>query len=403
MKNSASIKATLYIHKTLKNGQHPIILQIIKDRKIKKISIGYSAKMDEWDFSENKPSKKHPLRKELETVISMKMAILSKQVLELEMQSGDYSAETVVKKVKRKKASASVIGYFNEVILELRKNNRIGNADTYQTCKNVINSYIGGKDLAFFDIDYAFLNKLENSWKQKGLKESTISNYMRTLRAVFNLAIKEEIIEPSVYPFKNYKIGSLNTVTQKRALNRAQITAIEKLKLPIDSQRSFAKNIFLFSYYSMGTNFVDIAELTKKNIVNEQLQYTRTKTHKLYNTPLHPKAKIILNYYLSIQTDKYIFPIYSEQSHKTAQQKANRLHKVLQIVNKNLKEIAEKCNILENLTTYVARHSSATILKREGVSTSKIKDLLGHETEEITQVYLDSFENSELTTAVNLL
>ena len=113
MKNSASIKATLYIHKTLKNGQHPIILQIIKDRKIKKISIGYSAKKDEWDFSENKPSKKHPLRKELEAVINMKMANLSKQVLALEIQTVDYSAETVVKKVKRKKASTSVIVFFD--------------------------------------------------------------------------------------------------------------------------------------------------------------------------------------------------------------------------------------------------------------------------------------------------
>lgn len=403
MKNSASIKATLYIHKTLKNGQHPIILQIIKDRKIKKISIGYSAKKDEWDFSENKPSKKHPLRKELEAVINMKMANLSKQVLALEMQTVDYSAETVVKKVKRKKASTSVIGFFDEVITGLKKDNRIGNAEIYQTCKNVLNTFTGDKDLAFFDIDYSFLIKLESSWKKKGWKESSISTYMRTLRALFNRAIKEDVIEASVYPFKIYKIASLNTVTQKRALNRAQITSIENLKLPKNTAIWHAQNIFLFSYYSMGTNFVDIAELTKKNIVNEQLQYTRTKTHKLYNTPLHPKAQIILNNYISIQTDKYIFPVYSEQTHKTAQQKANRLHKVLQNVNKNLKEIAEKCNISENLTTYVARHSSATILKREGISTSKIKDLLGHETEEITQVYLDSFENSELTTAVNLL
>ena len=152
MKNSASIKVTLYIHKTLKNGQHPIIIQIIKDRKIKKISIGYSAKKDEWDFTENKPSKKHPLRKELETVINMKMAILSKQVLALELQSDDYSAETVVKRVQRKKASTSIIGFFDEVIVDLRKNNRIGNADIYQTCKNVINTFINGKDLAFIDV-----------------------------------------------------------------------------------------------------------------------------------------------------------------------------------------------------------------------------------------------------------
>jgi len=175
------------------------------------------------------------------------------------------------------------------------------------------------------------------------------------------------------------------------------------LQLPVNSVLWQAQTIFLFSYYSMGTNFVDIANLTTENIAADHLQYTRTKTHKLYNTPLHPSAKKILAHYICIQTDKYIFPIYSEKIHITAQQKANRLHKVMQRVNRDLKIIAQMCGISETLTTYVARHSAATILKREGVSTSKIKDLLGHETEEITQVYLDSFENSELSAAVGLL
>ena len=403
MKNSASVKPTLFIHKTLKNGEHPIIIQIIKDRKVRKISIGYSGKKDEWDFINNKPSKRHPLRKELEAIINKKVAELSKEVLALDLHTENYSAETVVKKVRRKKAAFSVTGYFDEVITDLKKNNRIGNADIYQTCKNVLNTYTENKDIAFSEIDYIFLNRLENYWRGKGWKESSISAYMRTLRALFNRAIKEEIISPTIYPFKTYKIGKLSTLTQKRALNEKQIAQIENLVLPMDSTIWHAKNIFLFSYYSMGTNFVDIANLTNENIFNDQLQYTRTKTHKLYNTPLHPKAKQILDYYRSVQNDKYLFPIYSEKAHMTAQQKANRLHKVMQRVNKDLKTIAEKCEITETLTTYVARHSAATSLKRKGVSTTVIKDLLGHETEEITQVYLDSFENSELTSAVNLL
>jgi site-specific recombinase XerD len=403
MKNSASIKPILYIHKELKNGKYPVIIQIIKDRKVRKISLGYSAKKDEWDFQNNKPSKKHPERKELEAVINKKMAILSKQVLTLDLETEDYSAKTVVTKVKRKRVSVSVIEYFDEVVNALKKANRIGNSEIYQTCKNVLLTYSDNKELSFAEIDYSFLNKLENSWRGKGWKESSISAYMRTLRALFNRAIKEEIIPATMYPFKTYKVGKLNTITQKRALNREQITEIENLKLPLGTAIWHAQQIFLFSYYTMGTNFVDIANLTQENISSEQLKYTRTKTHKLYNTPIHPKAKEILNYYISIQNDKYIFPIYSEETHITAQQKANRLHKVMQRVNKDLKEIAKKCKIKETLTTYVARHSSATMLKREGISTSKIKDLLGHETEEITQVYLDSFENSELTTAVNLL
>ena|GEM_PF-3507660 len=98
-------------------------------------------------------------------------------------------------------------------------------------------------------------------------------------------------------------------------------------------------------------------------------------------------------HYREQRTDNYIFPIYSEAVHITAKQKSNRLHRIMQRINEDLKEIARKCEINENLTTYVARHSAATILKHKGVSTTVISELLGHETESVTQVYLDSFES----------
>ena len=92
------------------------------------------------------------------------------------------------------------------------------------------------------------------------------------------------------------------------------------------------------------------------------------------------------------------------QYHKTEQQRRNRLHKVITKVNDALKEIGKELGIPIDLTTYVARHSYATVLKRSGVSTAIISESLGHNSEKVTQIYLDSFENSQIDEAMkNLL
>jgi site-specific recombinase XerD len=114
----------------------------------------------------------------------------------------------------------------------------------------------------------------------------------------------------------------------------------------------------------------------------------------------------IINYYKSkkeINPDEYIFPIINIEKHITASQKDNRTKKVNKMVNKDLKEIATLAKIDFNLTTYVARHSYATVLKRSGVSTSVISEALGHDSEKTTQIYLDSFDNAVIDEADKLL
>jgi integrase len=107
----------------------------------------------------------------------------------------------------------------------------------------------------------------------------------------------------------------------------------------------------------------------------------------LIRLPLQPKAKEIIERYQQ-HIALFLFPIFSD-FHKTEQQQRNRLHKVLSNVNKRLKELGKELKIPIDLTTYVARHSYATVLKRAGVSTSIICESLGHSSEKVTQYYLD--------------
>ena len=163
----------------------------------------------------------------------------------------------------------------------------------------------------------------------------------------------------------------------------------------------FPIDIFAFTYYCGGINFVDIAHLTKANIVDGRLIYKRQKTKKLIKIPLQPQAVALIGKYRS-DDSLYLFPILSD-FHKTDIQQANRIHKVISKVNERLKQIGNALNLPITLTTYVARHSQATVMKRAGVSTAVIREIMGHSSERVTQIYLDSFDNEQVDNALKSL
>lgn len=102
-------------------------------------------------------------------------------------------------------------------------------------------------------------------------------------------------------------------------------------------------------------------------------------------------------------TKEDVQKILDRHIHKSEQQICNRVHKVIGHVNANLKRIAEMAGLKVNLTTYVARHTFATVLKRSGVNIAIISESLGHSDLETTQIYLDSFENSQIDEAMKNL
>jgi hypothetical protein len=137
--------------------------------------------------------------------------------------------------------------------------------------------------------------------------------------------------------------------------------------------------------------------LTSNNIYRGRLRYSRQKTHQDINIKLREQAKeIIEKYTYHRKKATYLFPILNAQSHKTAMQKQNRIHKVLGQINGELKVLASELEIEADMTTYVARHSFASILKNYGVNVSLISEMLGHTDLKTTQIYLDSFENEQL-------
>ena len=141
------------------------------------------------------------------------------------------------------------------------------------------------------------------------------------------------------------------------------------------------------------------------DIQNGRIYYTRGKTGKIMNCKLNEEAeKIISKYDRESTTEDYIFPILNRNIHNTERQILNRVHKVLGHINACLQQLSKELGLQIPLTTYVARHTYATVLKRSGVNIALISESLGHSDISTTQIYLDSFENSQIDEAMkNLL
>lgn len=291
---------------------------------------------------------------------------------------------------------------FNEYIAQLKDEGRLGYALSVQQVCNSLLKYRGHLDIYFSEIDVNWLRAYESWLRRCDLADNTIGIRFRTLRAVYNLALAEGIVKVDCYPFKKYKVSKLHKETAKRAITKEQVKQV--IEYDVSGSRFYkrlAVDMFTFSYLMGGINFTDMACLTDKNIEGERLVYVRQKTKKLIMLPLQEKAIEIMNRYRSPQR-RYIFPILDNRE-RSPRQIRNRIYDVLANVNGHLEDIGKELGIELKISSYVARHSYATVLKRAGVSTSVICESLGHSSERVTQIYLDSFENAQLDDAMKHL
>lgn len=377
------------------------MLRVTKDRKRKYVSLGISVNPEHWDFSKNQPKAECPNREYIELLIADKLKEYSAKIVELKATNQEFTSATLVEKVCVNRVNRKTVGdLFKSHINNLTSSGRKSYALSIKQLYNSLIEFNGHLDIPFAEMDIVWLRRYEAFLRRKGLAENTIGIRFRTLRSIYNVAIEEDAVSAELYPFKKLKVSKLHQETAKRALSKEDIERVLSYKSTNRYMR-FPIDIFAFTYYCGGINFVDIAHLTKANIVDGRLIYKRQKTKKLIKIPLQPQAVALIEKY-SNDESPYLFPILSD-FHKTDVQQANRIHKVISKVNERLKQIGESLNLPIPLTTYVARHSQATVMKRAGVSTAVIREIMGHSSERVTQIYLDSFDNEQVDNALKSL
>lgn len=395
---SETIKVLCYKSKTLSDGKHPLMLCVCKDKKRKYQSLGISVSATHWDFKKNQLKEDCPDYVRIQLIIDTEIGKIKRKALDNRLEGKEFTVTTLLE-TSEKPPMQTVGELYLSYIESLKRENRVRYAGMYHISYNSFIKFNKHLDIPFIDIDTGWLKRYEQWMRSQNFAVNTIGTRLRHLRVIFNQALDMKLITTDNYPFRAYKVSKMNQQTAKRALSKKDIINIINYKGKSELE-ILAIDIFAFSYFTAGINFIDIALLKDGNIIDNRVVYYRHKTKKRIIVPLQPKAIELIDKY---RGGAYLFPILSA-FHKTEVQIADRLHKVLGKVNKYLKQIGKELKLPIPLTTYVARHSYATVLKRSGVSTSIISESLGHSTERITQVYLDSFGNDQMDEAMkNLL
>lgn len=405
---SIKVSVICFKSKVLSNGNHPLMLRITENKKRVMKSLGISVNPKHWDFNKEEPKPKYPDYELIQNIILKVKSEYQHKILEKLSRDEEFTASSLINEQKEEIKAKTVEEFYLSLIETLKQKGKIGNSYAYLNSYNTLRNFNKGKKLnyTFSHIDVAFCRKFEDWMRSKGNKDTTLSYQFRTLRATFNKAIEAKIVAREKNPFIEYKLSHFNTKTIKRALSKEDILKIINTNCSCQNElRQLAHNLFTFSYLCGGISFVDIAHLTPKNIIDGRLIYQRQKTHGSINLMLSDKAQQIIDKYADYQKQAiYLFPILHGKRHITPMQKNNRVHKVCHQINQELKVFAKELNIKAEVTTYVARHSFATILKKSGVNIGIISEALGHQDIRTTQIYLSRFDNEQVDEAMkNLL
>jgi integrase len=235
--------------------------------------------------------------------------------------------------------------------------------------------------------------------RSRGNQDGGIALKMRELRALYKKAISREYVDKSLYPFEKYKLSHLKRKSHKRALSIQEFRLMRDFDTTFYPQLRHTHMYFLFSFYCRGINFTDLCLLKWSDIRGNHITYIRSKTKGKFSIEILPKVQEILDYFKEKFPDsKYIFPIILQEN-PTPIYLENRIKKTLQKFNRELKKIASIAGIETNITSYVIRHSYATLMKFSGISPQIISESMGHSNVEITNAYLKEFESEVIDEA----
>ncbi|NRR91412.1 site-specific integrase [Winogradskyella undariae] len=399
----ASINITLR-NKPNKQNELPVILRIVKDRKSKLISLGMICKKEDWDTKKNEFKKSCPNASQRNRILLKKQEKALQIIYDFALDDIDFTLNQFEAKFRgRKSSSVTVSEFWKEKIKDFIKAGRIGNSKPYKDTYNSFFKFHKNKNIVFREVTPAFLDKYETFLRGNNNSNGGIGIKMRTIRALYNYAIKSGIVDEKYYPFKIYKISKFKAKGVKKALIRDEMKLMEAIDTQKYPHLINTKNYLVFSYYMGGMNFVDMMKLKWDNIQGDRVQYIRSKTKGKFTVKmLEPVKQIIAYYKAQNRPTKYVFPILLKED-LTPIQIDNRKHKTLRRFNKQLKEIAEIQGLEQNVTSYVIRHSFATNLKFAGISTDVIGKSMGHADVSITQAYLKEFKDDIIDDAMSKL
>lgn len=401
MKSIPTARIILDSRREKKTGLYPIKLRLTFERKHTYYLTGKDVSEDDFEktFSARPRNELKELRaylaefeKRAQKAIDASMPFFSVQKFEAEFFKGSKPVIPVF--------AGEVKSAYDALIDNLLKDERIGTADSFKSSRDSIHRFKSA--LTFGDITPTFLRSYERWMLEQGRSPTTIGMYLRALRTLINDAILSGQIQKEKYPFGKkplYQIPAGQNI--KKALDRSELKQIFEYQ-PSSPTEARARDFWIFIYLCNGINPKDVAELKFKNLDRtiQKITFIRAKTKRTNRNAkpaeiyLQPEAVEILERYATKpeKPEAYIFPILTPGD--SAQRQDDDIYNFVKSINKPMRGIRAKLGIEKQITTYTARHSFATMLKRSGAPTEFISESLRHQDLRTTEKYLDSFEDT---------
>lgn len=368
-----------------------IYYQVIHHRVIRQLNTDYKVFEEEWDEAEETIIPTGPRSSLLNSIkerISWDVFRLRKLAMEMEYKHLRYSADDIITLFQRQSKEISLFTFMHNIIVELKQLNKVRTSEAYTSALRSIMAFRTNIDLPIDGISSGLMLRYESWLKSRDVHMNTISFYMRILRAVYNRAVEKGLVEQQ-HPFRHVYTGIGKTV--KRALPLQALKKLKRLDLSSKPSLEFARDMFLFSFYTRGMSFIDMAFLRKKDLQYGILTYRRRKTGQLLTIKWEKcMEEIVAKYRHEAPEDSiYLLPIIKEKDN-VRKQYTNALH----LVNYRLKQLSSLIQIQRPITMYVARHSWASTAKSQNIPISVISEGMGHDNEATTQIYLASLEST---------
>lgn len=371
-----------------------LYFQVIYRRKVKQIRTKYYIRQNEWNEKQMTVRLEAAVRPRLDYLYSVRQRIeteyenLSDIVRVLE-GTADCSAELIVETYLSKCSCTSLVRFTRKEIARAQRDGRFKTSQSYECALRSFLRFRNGEDISWQGLSYTLVKEYERYLKRRSLSPNTISFYLRILRLLYNRAVREGITAHTS-PFRG--IHTRIERTEKRAAEPSVLRRLAGLDLSASPSLAMSRDLFLFSFYARGMSFVDMTYLRKDCVRDGFLVYYRRKTGQRIAIRLESCLQDIIRRYENITKDSpYLLPIFSLSNARPIEiQHRNAI--LLQ--NLRLRRISSLLKLRKPLTTYVSRHSWATIAKRSRIPIAIISEGMGHESEHTTQIYLDTLDSS---------
>ena len=392
-KDSVSVLVVLDGRRAKNNGLFPVKVQVVFKREQKFYPTGKDLSVKDWnELSETKSkiliSVRNDIKNTFEKVETVVKSLVSDDIFSfdaLNMRLGKCVSDTLNMAFAAKMDA-------------LKNDGAIGNMLNYQSAIRSVEAFSGNK-IPFSDVTADWLRRYEKHLLSENKSYVTVSMYIRCIRAIMNDAKRSGAIKEYQYPFGKGRYEIPAGKGRKLALNMQQIKEVVTYTDGRETTERY-RDLWFFSYLCNGVNFADMLQLKFRDIEDGEICWYRAKTihtskvKKEIQATVTPEMQGIIDRWGNSdkKPDNYIFPYLTGD--ETPIKKKMMIHDVIKRTNKRLKRIGATVGV-EGLTTYAARHSYATVLKRSGANIAFISESLGHSDLKTTENYLASFERDE--------